>query len=110
MPRMQSKPWCLALALALGSTHGAPAADGGDDRRRPDQPPGPEAAAQVGVRASHRADRDQRVGVAALVLVFWDRPTGKVVLGISLVLLVVLAVIEFLSRPPEQPVGPQLQT
>ena len=50
------------------------------------------------------------LSVAALVLVFWDRPTGKVVLGISLVLLAVLAVIEFLSRPPEEPVGPQLQT
>ncbi len=50
------------------------------------------------------------VGVASLVLVFWDRPTGKVVLGISLVLLAVLAVIEFISRPPEQPAGPQLQT
>jgi hypothetical protein len=50
------------------------------------------------------------LGVAALVLVFWDRPTGKVVVGIAVVLLAVLAVIEFISRPPEQPVGPQLQT
>ena len=48
--------------------------------------------------------------VAAMVLVFWDRPTGKVVVGIALVLLVVLALIEFVSRPPEQPAGPQLQT
>jgi hypothetical protein len=41
------------------------------------------------------------VSVAALALVFWDRPTGKVVIGLSLALLVVLAVIEFLGRPSE---------
>jgi hypothetical protein len=33
-------------------------------------------------------------------LVFWGQPTGKVVLGLTLALLVVLAVIEFLGRPP----------
>jgi hypothetical protein len=31
--------------------------------------------------------------------VFWGRPTGKVVLGLTLALLVVLALIEFLGRP-----------
>jgi hypothetical protein len=31
--------------------------------------------------------------------VFWDRPTGKVVIGLTLALLFVLAVIEFLGRP-----------
>jgi hypothetical protein len=43
-----------------------------------------------------------RVGavvVAALALVFWGRPTGKVVLGLTLALLAALAVIEFLGRP-----------
>ena len=39
------------------------------------------------------------VSVAALALVFWGRPTGKVVIGLSLALLVVLAIIEFLGRP-----------
>ena len=34
-----------------------------------------------------------------LALVFWTRPTGKVVLGLTLALLVVLAIIEFLGRP-----------
>jgi hypothetical protein len=32
--------------------------------------------------------------------VFWGRPTGKVVLGLTLALLVVLALIEFLGRRP----------
>jgi uncharacterized membrane protein len=31
--------------------------------------------------------------------VFWSRPTGKVVIALALVLLVVLALIEFLARP-----------
>jgi hypothetical protein len=39
------------------------------------------------------------VSVAAIALVFWGRPTGKVVIGLSLALLVVLAIIEFLGRP-----------
>jgi hypothetical protein len=39
------------------------------------------------------------VSVAALALVFWGRPTGKVVLGLTVCLLVVLAIIEFLGRP-----------
>ena len=39
------------------------------------------------------------VALAALALVFWSRPTGKVVIGLTLVLLVVLAAIEFLARP-----------
>jgi hypothetical protein len=34
------------------------------------------------------------------VLVFWDRPTGKVIIILALCLLVVLAIIEFLGRPP----------
>jgi hypothetical protein len=37
--------------------------------------------------------------------VFWGRPTGKVVLGLTLALLVMLALIEFLGlRPAEAPV------
>jgi hypothetical protein len=36
----------------------------------------------------------------ALVLVFWNQPTGWVVVGTALVALVVLAIIEFLGRPP----------
>jgi hypothetical protein len=51
------------------------------------------------VEANKRALRIGAVALAALVLVFWGRPTGKVVLGLTLALLFVLAVIEFLGRP-----------
>ena len=51
------------------------------------------------VGANKRALRVTAVAAVALALVFWDRPTGKVVLGLTLVLLFVLAVIEFLGRP-----------
>jgi hypothetical protein len=52
------------------------------------------------VYANKRALRIGAVTLAALVLVFWGRPTGKVVLGLTLALLVVLAIIEFLGRRP----------
>jgi hypothetical protein len=54
------------------------------------------------VYANKRALRIGAVTLAALVLVFWGRPTGKVVLGLTLALLVVLAIIEFLGRRPGQ--------
>jgi hypothetical protein len=66
------------------------------------------------VYANKRALRIGAVTLAALVLVFWDRPTGKVVLGLTLALLVVLAIIEFLGRRPgpaaveAAPAGPPL--
>jgi hypothetical protein len=56
------------------------------------------------VGAHKGALRIGAVAVAALALVFWSRPTGKVVIGLTLALLVALAVIEFLARPAE--VGP----
>jgi hypothetical protein len=40
------------------------------------------------------------IAIAALVLVFWDQPTGKVIIVIALCVLVALAIIEFLGRPP----------
>src|SRR4029450_4655821 len=40
------------------------------------------------------------IAIAALVLVFWHPPTGKVVIVIALCVLVSLAIIEFLGRPP----------
>jgi hypothetical protein len=52
-----------------------------------------------------RALRIGAVAVAALALVFWGRPTSKVVLGLTLALLVVLALIEFLGRRPGQRTG-----
>ena len=47
------------------------------------------------------------IAIAALVLVFWDQPTGRVVLGITLGVLVALVIIEFLGRPPS-PAAPEL--
>jgi hypothetical protein len=43
------------------------------------------------------------VVLASLALVFWSRPTGKVVLFLAGLLLVALALIELLGRPPERP-------
>ncbi|MFF0293219.1 hypothetical protein ACFYST_08525 [Kitasatospora sp. NPDC004614] len=44
--------------------------------------------------------------VAAIVLLTWGYPTAVVVLWIAVVLLAVLAVLEFLDTPPEEPVAP----
>ena len=57
------------------------------------------------VHANKRALRIGAVVLAALVLVFWERPTGKVVLGLTLALLLALAIIEFLGRPPPRAVA-----
>jgi hypothetical protein len=57
------------------------------------------------VHANRRVLRIGAVALASLVLVFWDRPTGKVVIGLTLGLLVVLAAIEFLARPGQDVVG-----
>jgi hypothetical protein len=47
------------------------------------------------------------LAVAALVLVFWDQPTGRVIIGITLGVLVALVIIEFLGRPPS-PAAPEM--
>jgi hypothetical protein len=49
--------------------------------------------------ANKRALRVAAVLVAALALVFWGRPTGKVVIGLTLALLAALALIELFARP-----------
>jgi hypothetical protein len=54
------------------------------------------------VHANRRVLRIVVVALAGLALVFWDRPTGKVVIGLALALLVALAAIEFLARPGQQ--------
>ena len=49
------------------------------------------------------------VVLAALVVVFLDRPTGAAILGVAFVLIVLLGVIEFLDQPREHtppPDGP----
>ena len=50
--------------------------------------------------AHKRALQVTTVIVGGFVLVFWDRPTGWTVVGTALVVALVLAVIEFLGRPP----------
>jgi hypothetical protein len=58
---------------------------------------------------AHR--RGLRIGAvigASLALVFWGRPTGKVVIGLALALLAALAIIEFLGRPAEP--APEIST
>ena len=42
------------------------------------------------------------VTLAALTLVFWDQPTGKTIALLAGLLLVALALIEFLSQPPQR--------
>jgi hypothetical protein len=61
------------------------------------------------VGANKRVLRVTAVAAAALALVFWGRPTGKVVLGLTLALLIVLAVIEFLGRTGPQTGGGLVQ-
>jgi uncharacterized membrane protein len=48
--------------------------------------------------------------LAALALVFWGQPTGKTILVLAGLLLVALAMIEFLGQPPQHTtVAPQTQ-
>ncbi len=53
--------------------------------------------------AHKRALRISVVILAGLVLVFWTRPTGWVVVGTAVVVVLLLALIEFLGRPPVPP-------
>ena len=53
------------------------------------------------VHANRRALRIGAVILASLGLVFWDQPTGKVVIGLAAALLIALAIIEFLARAPQ---------
>jgi hypothetical protein len=57
------------------------------------------------VYAHKQALRIGAVAAAGLALVFWGQPTGKVIILLAVLLLVVLAIIEFLGRPPETTVS-----
>jgi hypothetical protein len=50
------------------------------------------------------------VTLAALVLVFWGQPTGKTILVLAGLLLVALAIIEFLGQLPRPTVAPTTRT
>ncbi|HEX6075713.1 MAG TPA: hypothetical protein VFZ32_10675 [Micromonosporaceae bacterium] len=58
------------------------------------------------VYAHKRALRIATVIAWGLVLMFWERPTGWVVVGSALAVVLVLGLIEFLARPPAPPEGP----
>jgi hypothetical protein len=50
--------------------------------------------------AHRRALRLVAAALGGVVLMFWSQPTAWVVVGVALVVLLALAVIEFLGRPP----------
>ncbi|MGH3193378.1 MAG: hypothetical protein ACRDOL_40225, partial [Streptosporangiaceae bacterium] len=53
---------------------------------------------------AHRiALRVSAVGLAAIIFVFWGRPTAMVVILLAVLLLVVLGLIELIGRPPARP-------
>jgi hypothetical protein len=57
--------------------------------------------------AHRKGLRISAVALAALLFVFWGRPTAVVVVVIAILLLVVLGLIELIgSRPPPQPASP----
>jgi hypothetical protein len=63
------------------------------------------------VDANKQLLRIAAVALAALDLVFWGQPTGKTILVLAGLLLVTLALIEFLSQPPQPTiVAPTTQT
>jgi hypothetical protein len=57
------------------------------------------------VYAHKQALRIGAVAAAGLALVFWGQPTGKVIILLAVLLLIVLALIELLGRPPEASPG-----
>jgi hypothetical protein len=60
------------------------------------------------VYANKQLLRIAAVALAALALVFWGQPTGKTILLLAGLLLVALALIEFLGQPPQRTiVAPQ---
>jgi hypothetical protein len=63
------------------------------------------------VYANKQLLRIGAVTLAALALVFWGQPTGKTVALLAGLLLVALALIEFLGQPPQRTVvAPTTQT
>jgi hypothetical protein len=63
------------------------------------------------VYADKQLLRIAAVTLATLALVFWGQPTGKTILLLAGLLLVALALIEFLGQPPQRTVvGPPTRT
>jgi hypothetical protein len=62
------------------------------------------------VDANKQLLRVGAVTLAVLALVFWGQPTGRVILLLAGLLLVALALIEFLGQPPRPTVAPTTRT
>jgi hypothetical protein len=62
------------------------------------------------VEANKQLLRIGAVILAVLALVFWGQPTGKTILVLAGLLLVALALIEFLGQPPRPTVAPTTRT
>ena len=62
------------------------------------------------VYAHRRALRLTAALLGGVVLMFWNQPTAWVVVGVALLVLLVLALIEFLGRPPTAPGPPESQS
>jgi hypothetical protein len=62
------------------------------------------------VYANKQLLRIVAVTLAVLALVFWGQPTGKVILLLAGLLLVALALIEFLGQPPQPTATPTTGT
>lgn len=58
------------------------------------------------VYAHRRALQVSVAILGGLVLMFWTRPTGWVVVGIAVAVVLLLGVVEFLATPPAQPAAP----
>ncbi len=56
--------------------------------------------------AHRRALQVTTVILGGLVLMFWAQPSGWVVVGIALAVVLLLAIIEFLATPPAAPAAP----
>jgi hypothetical protein len=111
----------LALVVAAGALVTGPSATAVRTRQRLAAAIGRlrGGAEQAGLRtgpvgtwvdANKKVMRIGAVTLAALALVFWGRPTGKVLLLLAGLLLVALALIEFLGQPPRPTVAPTTRT
>jgi hypothetical protein len=111
----------LALVVAAGALVTGPSATAVRTRQRLAAAIGRlrGGAEQAGLRtgpvgtwvdANKKVMRIGAVTLAALALVFWGQPTGKVILLLAGLLLVALALIEFLGQPPRPTVAPTTRT
>ena len=113
--------WVLALVVAAGAFLSGPSTTAVGTRQRLTAAIGRlrGGAGEAGLRTGPvgaRVDANKpllRIGavtLAVLALVFWGQPTGKVILLLAGLLLVALALIEFLGQPRRPTVAPTSRT